>query len=165
MQWLKIERVVNLLKLLGPKPQVATRNHGRTMIEYLGELDERHLTMFTRRLHNLAAKSLAKTMRAKVLDIEVITSLDGLKMTVDRLRGLDCATVVEKAMLVEVLNIQGIVAVADMLLEGCIDFDVAALARLLLDEREAWATKQMLPFQGTQVGDAKTKKATTSYKK
>ena len=105
------------------------------MVENLGELDERHLAMFARRLNNLTTKSLAKTMRAEVFDIEVVARLDDLELAVDSLCGVDCATFGEKAILVEVLNIQGIVAVAYMLLKGGVNLDVAALTCLLLDER------------------------------
>ena len=115
------------------------------MVENLGELDERHLAMFASRIDNLAAEGLAKAMRAKVFDIKVIVRLDNLELAVNRLRGVDITAAVKEAILVGVRDIQGGVAVADMLLKGGVNLDVAPLARLLLDERKAMTIKKLAP--------------------
>ncbi len=73
-------------------------------------------------------------MGTKVFYIKAISRLDGLKMTVDHLRGYDLAKAIQEAELVGVSNAEGVVAVADMLLKGGVDLNLAALARLLLDE-------------------------------
>ena len=136
-----MKRIVDLLELLSPEPQVATRNHRRAMVENLRELDECHLATFASRVNNLATKGLAETMRAKVFDIKVISRLDGLELAVDALSGNDVAAAVEEAKLIGVLDIQGVVAVADMPLERRINLNIAALARLLLDKRKVSAAK------------------------
>ena len=117
------------------------------MVENLGELDERHLAMFARRLNNLAAEGLAETMGAKVLDVEVIACLDKLELAVNRLCGVDIAATVKEAILVGVRDIQCGVAVADMPLERGIDLNIAALTRLLLDKREARAVEELFPLE------------------
>ena len=134
------------------------------MVENLGELDERHLAMFARRLNNLAAEGLTKAVRAKVFDIKVIVCLDNLELAVNRLRGVDIAAAVNEAILVGVRDIQCGVAVADMLLKGGVNLDVAPLARLLLDERKAMTIKKLAPPQCPQIRNAKTKEAATSNK-
>ena len=134
------------------------------MVENLGEFDERHLAMFARRLNNLAAEGLTKAVRAKVLDIKVIVRLDNLELTVNRLCGVDIAAAVKEAILVEVRDIQCGVAVADMLLKGGVNLDVAPLARLLLNKRKAWPIKKLTPPQCAQIRNAKTKEAATSNK-
>ena len=134
------------------------------MVENLGELDERHLAMFARRLNNLAAEGLTKAVRAKVFDIKVIVRLDNLELAVNRLCGVDIAAAVKEAILVGVRDIQCSVAVADMLLKGGVNLDVAPLARLLLDERKAMTIKKLAPPQCAQIRNAKTKEAATSNK-
>lgn len=142
---LEMQRVIHLLELLRSESQVAPRNHRRAMVENLGELDERHLAMFARRINNLAAEGLAKAMRAEVFDIKVVAHLNILKLAVNRLRGVDITAAVKEAILVGVRDIQGGVAVADMLLKGGVNLDVAPLARLLLDERKAMTIKKLTP--------------------
>ena len=115
------------------------------MVENLGELDERHFAMLTRRLDDLAAEGLTKAMRAKVFDIKVIVCLDNLELAVNRLCGVNIAAAVNEAILVVVRDIQGGVAVADMLLKGGVNLDVAPLARLLLDKRKAMTIKKLAP--------------------
>ena len=161
---LEMQRVIHLLKLLRSKSQVAARDHRRAMVENLGELDERHLAMFARRIDNLAAEGLAKAVRAKVFDIKVVARLNILKLAVDGLRGVDITAAVKKAILVGVRDIQGGVAVADMLLESGVNLDVAPLARLLLDKRNAMSLKKLTPPQCPQIRNAKTKEAATSNK-
>ena len=117
------------------------------MVENLGELDERHLAMFARRLNNLAAEGLAKAVRAKVFYIKVIVRLDNLELAVNRLCGVDIAAAVKEAILVGVRDIQCGVAVADMLLKGGVNLDVAPLARLLLNKRKAMTIKKLAPPQ------------------
>ena len=134
------------------------------MVENLGELDERHLAMFARRLNNLAAEGLTKAMRAKVFDIKVIVCLDNLELAVNRLCGVDIAAAVKEAILVGVRDIQCGVAVADMLLKGGVNLDVAPLARLLLNKRKAMTIKKLAPPQCAQIRNAKTKEAATSNK-
>ena len=134
------------------------------MVENLGELDKCHFAMLTRRLDDLAAEGLAETMGAKVLDVEVIVRLDNLELAVNRLCGVDIAAAVKEAILVGVRDIQCGVAVADMLLKGGVNLDVAPLARLLLDERKAMTIKKLAPPQCTQIRNAKTKEAATSNK-
>ncbi len=134
------------------------------MVENLGEFDERHLAMFARRLNNLAAECLTKAMRAKVFDIKVIVCLDNFELAVNRLCGVDIAAAVKKAILVGVYNIQCCVAVADMLLKGGVNLDVAPLARLLLNKRKAVTIKKLTPPQCAQIRNAKTKEAATSNK-
>lgn len=136
-----MKRIVDLLEFLGPETQVTACNHRRAMVENLRELDERHLATFASRVNNLATKGLAETMRAKVFDIKVISRLDGLELAVDALSGNDVAAAVEEAKLIGVLDIQGVVAVADMPLERRINLNIAALARLLLDKRKVSAAK------------------------
>ena len=159
-----MQRVIDLLELLGSETKIAPRDHRRAMVENLGELDERHLAMFARRLNNLAAEGLTEAMRAKVLDIKVIVRLDNLELAVNRLRGVDIAAAVNKAILVGVRDIQCGVAIADMLLKGGVNLDVAPLARLLLDERKAMTIKKLTPPQCAQIRNAKTKEAATSNK-
>ena len=134
------------------------------MVENLGELDECHLAMFARRLNNLTAEGLTKAMRAKVFDIKVIVRLDNLELAVNRLCGVDIAAAVKEAILVGVRDIQGGVAVADMLLKGGVNLDIAPLTRLLLDERKAMTIKKLTPPQCAQIRNAKTKEAATSNK-
>jgi hypothetical protein len=134
------------------------------MVENLGEFDERHLAMFARRLNNLAAEGLTKAMRAKVFDIKVIVRLDNLELAVNRLCGVDIAAAVKEAILVGVRDIQCGVAVADMLLKGGVNLDVAPLARLLLNKRKAMTIKKLTPPQCAQIRNAKTKEAATSNK-
>lgn len=134
------------------------------MVENLGELDKCHFAMLTRRLDDLAAEGLAETMGTKVLDIKVVACLDDFELPVDHLRGEDIAATVEKAILVGVTDIQCVVAVADMLLKGGVNLDVAPLARLLLDERKVMTIKKLTPPQCAQIRNAKTKEAATSNK-
>ena len=75
------------------------------MVENLGELDESHLAMFTRRLDNLTAECLAEAMRAEVFDIKVIARLNILKLAVDGLRGVDITAAVKEAILVGMRDI------------------------------------------------------------
>ena len=142
---LEMQRVIHLLELLRSESQVAPRNHRRAMVENLGELDERHFAMFARRIDNLAAEGLTKAMRAEVFDVKVVAHLNILKLAVNRLRGVDITAAVKEAILVGVRDIQGGVAVADMLLKGGVNLDVAPLARLLLDERKAMTIKKLTP--------------------
>lgn len=86
-------------------------------------------------------------------------------MTVDHLRGYDLAKAIQKAELVGVSNAEGVVAVADMLLKGGVDLNLAALARLLLDERKARAAQQVFPRKTLQIGDAQTEKTAAANKK
>ena len=134
------------------------------MVENLGELDERHLAMFARRLNNLAAEGLTKAVRAKVFDIKVIVRLDNLELAVNRLCGVDIAAAVKEAILVGVRDIQCGVAVADMLLKGGVNLDVAPLACLLLDELKTMTIKKLAPPQCAQIRNTKTKEAATSNK-
>ena len=134
------------------------------MVENLGEFDERHLAMLTRRLDDLAAEGLAETMGAKVFDIKVVACLDDFELPVDHLRGEDIAATVEKAILVGVTDIQCVVAVADMPLERGIDLNIAALTRLLLNKREARAVEELSPLERPQIRDAKSEEAATSNK-
>ena len=132
------------------------------MVENLGELDERHLAMFARRLNNLTAEGLTKAMRAKVFDIKVIVRLDNLELAVNRLCGVDIAAAVKEAILVGVRDIQCGVAVAYMLLKGGVNLDVAPFARLLLIKRKAMTIKKLTPPQCPQIRNTKTKEAATS---
>ena len=134
------------------------------MVENLGEFDERHLAMFARRLNNLAAEGLTKAMRAKVFDIKVVVRLYNLELAVNRLCGVDIAAAVKEAILVGVRDIQCGVAVADMLLKGGVNLDVAPLAGLLLDKRKAMTIKKLAPPQCAQIRNAKTEEAATSNK-
>ena len=142
---LEMQRVIHLLELLGPEAKIAPCNHRRAMVENLGELDECHLAMFARRLNNLAAEGLAKAMCAKVFDIKVIVRLDNLELAVNRLCGVDIAAAVNETILVGVRDIQGGVAVADMLLKGGVNLDVAPLASLLLNKRKAMTINKLTP--------------------
>ena len=117
------------------------------MVEYLRELDERHLAMFARRIDNLAAEGLAEAMRAKVFDVKVVARLIGLELAVDGLRGVDITAAVDEAILVGVRDIKCVVAAAYMLLKSRVNLDVAPLARLLLDERKAMTIKKLTPPQ------------------
>lgn len=134
------------------------------MVEDLGELDESHLAMFARRLDNLTAEGLTEAMCAEMLDIEVIARFDDFELAVDHLCGEDIAAAVEEAILVGMCDIQGGVAVTDMLLKGGVNLDVAPLARLLLNKRKAMTIKKLTPPERTQIRNAKTKEAATSNK-
>ena len=134
------------------------------MVEDLGELDESHLAMFARRLDNLTAEGLTEAMCAEMLDIEVIARFDDFELAVDHLCGEDIAAAVEEAILVGMRDIQGGVAVTDMLLKGGVNLDVAPLARLLLNKRKAMTIKKLTPSERTQIRNAKTKEAATSNK-
>lgn len=162
---LEVQGVIDILQLLGAQAKVAPRNHRRGVVEDLGELDERHLAMFASRVDDLTAEGLAKTVGAKVFYIKIISRLDSLKMTVDHLRGYDLAKAIQKAELVGVSNAEGVVAVADMLLKGGVDLNLAALARLLLDERKARAAQEVFPRKTLQIGDAQTEKTAAANKK
>ena len=132
------------------------------MVENLRELDERHLAMFARRIDNLAAEGLAEAMRAKVFDVKVVARLKGLELAVDGLRGVDITAAVDEAILVGVRDIKCVVAAAYMLLKSGVNLDVAALTRLLLDERKAMSLKKLAPLERAQIRNAKTKEAATS---
>ena len=134
------------------------------MVEDLGELDESHLAMFARRLDNLTAEGLTEAMCAEMLDIEVIARFDDFELAVDHLCGEDIAAAVEEAILVGMPDIQGVIAVTDMPLEGGVNLNIAPLARLLLDKREARAVKELFPFERPQIRDAKPEEAATSNK-
>lgn len=162
---LEIQGVIDILQLLGAQAKVAPRNHRRGVVEDLGELDERHLAMFASRVYDLTAEGLAKTVGAKVFYIKIISRLGTLQMTVDHLRGYDLAKAIQEAELVGVSNAEGVVAVADMLLKGGVDLNLAALASLLLDERKARAAQQVFPPKTLQIGDAQTEKTAATNKK
>lgn len=134
------------------------------MVENLGEFDESHLAMFARRLDNLTAEGLTEAMCAEMLDIEVIARFDDFELAVDYLCGEDIAAAVEEAILVGMPDIQGVIAVAYMPLEGGVNLNIAPLARLLLDKREAMTIKKLTPLERTQIRDAKPEEAATSNK-
>ena len=134
------------------------------MVEDLGELDERHLAMLTCRFDDLTAEGLTKAMGANVLYVKVILSTHGLEVAVDHLRGDNVAMAVEEAELAHAPNVKGLIAVAYMLLEGGVDLYLAALARLLLDDRETRTAKKLSPCQALQVGDAQPEEAAAADK-
>lgn len=134
------------------------------MVEDLRELDESHLAMFASRVNNLTAEGLTEAMCAKVFNIEVIARFDDFELAVDHLCGEDIAAAVEEAILVGMPDIQGVIAVTDMPLEGGVNLNIAPLARLLLDKREARAVKELFPFERPQIRDAKPEEAATSNK-
>lgn len=162
---LEVQGVIYILKLLSTKTEVAPCNHRRGVVENLRELDEGHLAMFAGRVDDLTAEGLAKTMGAKVFYIKVILRLDGLELAVDHLRGYHLAEAIQEAELIRMSHAEGAVAVADMLLKGGVDLDLAALARLLLDERKTWPTQQMIPRKSLKIRDAQTKETAAANKK
>lgn len=103
-------------------------------------------------------------MGGEVPDLQTVSELDFLEAVVDALNGEHASFFAEETGLVDVGDLQRLIAVLYMLLKTIVDFNYPSLARFLLGDHEGVLTEQHVPCECAEIGNAESEETSAADK-
>ena len=103
-------------------------------------------------------------MGGEVPDLQTVSELDLLEAVVDALNGEYAPLPAEETGLVDVGDLQRLIAVLYMFLKPPVDFHYPSLARFFLGDHEGVLAEQHVPCECAEIGDAESEETSAADK-